>query len=46
MPKLKEVSEIIDSDSSLGEQITAFEYKDKDIKNKKSSNKELSDAVE
>ena len=44
MPKLKEVSEIIESDPSLGEQITAFE--DKDIKNKKSSDEEVSDAVE
>ena len=34
MPKLKEVSEIIESDPSLGEQITAFE--DNDIENKKS----------
>ena len=40
----KEVSEIIESDPSLGEQITAFE--DKDIKNKKSSDEEVSDAVE
>ena len=37
-------SEIIESDPSLGEQITAFE--DKDIKNKKSSDEEVSDAVE
>ena len=44
MPKLKEVSEIIESDPSLGEQITVFE--DKDIKNKKSSDEEVSDAVE
>ena len=43
MPKLKEVSEIIESDPSLGEQITAFE--DKDIKNKKNSNEEDADAV-
>jgi Predicted transcriptional regulator containing the HTH domain len=28
MPKLKEVSEIIESDSSLGEQITVFENKE------------------
>ena len=44
MPKLKEVSEIIESDPSLGEQITAFE--DKNIKNKKISDDEVSDAVE
>ena len=44
MPKLKEVSEIIDSDPNLGEQITAFE--DEDIKNKKISHKKVSDAVE
>ena len=44
MPKLKEVSEIIESDPSLGEQITAFE--DKNIKNKKISDNEVSDAVE
>jgi hypothetical protein len=44
MPKLKEVSEIIDSDPNLGEQITAFE--DEDIKNKKISHKKVSDALE
>ena len=44
MPKLKEVSEIIESDPSLGEQITAFE--DKNTKNKKISDEEVSDAVE
>ena len=44
MPKLKEVSEIIESDPNLGEQITAFE--DENIKNEKSSNEEVSDAVE
>ena len=38
MPKLKEVSEIIESDPSLGEQITAFEEK---IKNKNSSDEEV-----
>ena len=44
MPKLKEVSEIIESDPSLGEQITAFE--DKNIKNEKIGDEEVSDAVE
>ena len=38
------ISEIIESDPSLGEQITAFE--DKNIKNKKISDNEVSDAVE
>ena len=40
MPKLKEVSEIIESDPSLGEQITVFE--DKDIKECLSEIKEIS----
>ena len=44
MPKLKEVSEIIESDPNLGEQITAF--KDEDIKIEKSNDEEVSDAVE
>ena len=44
MPKLKEVSEIIESDPSLGEQITAFE--DKDIKNKNNSDGKVPDEVE
>ena len=44
MPKLKEVADIIESDPSLGEQITAFE--DNDIENKKIGDEEVSDAVE
>ena len=43
MPKLKEVSEIIESEPSLGEQITAFE--DEGIKNKKNSDEEVPDEV-
>ena len=33
MPKLKEVSEIIESDPSLGEQITVFENKEGVVRN-------------
>ena len=44
MPKLKEVSEIIESDLSLGEQITAFE--DTEIKNEGNSDEEVSNEVE
>ena len=43
MPKLKEVSEIIESDHSLGEQITAFESEK--IKNNKNSVEEISDEI-
>ena len=44
MPKLKEVSEIIESDHSLGEQITVF--KSNKIKNNKNSSEEMSDEIE
>ena len=44
MPKLKEVSEIIESDPSLGEQITAFE--DEEIKNNKNSEEEVTGEAE
>ena len=44
MPKLKEVSDIIDSDPSLGVQITAFE--NEQTKNKKNYDERASDEVE
>ena len=43
MPKLKEVSEIIESDSSLGEQITVFEKEEGAFNNKDESGEGLNE---
>ena len=43
MPKLKEVSEIIESDPSLGEQITVFESKEGFVNNETESGKSLNE---
>jgi len=43
MPKLKEVSEIIESDPSLGEQITVFESKEGIVNNETESGKSLNE---
>ncbi len=43
MPKLKEVSEIIESDPSLGEQITVFESEEEIVNNETESGKSLNE---
>ena len=43
MPKLKEVSEIIESDPSLGEQITVFENKDGAVNDKGESGESINE---
>ena len=43
MPKLKEVSEIIESDPSLGEQITVFESEEGVVTNEAESGESLNE---
>ena len=43
MPKLKEVSEIIESDPSLGEQITVFENEDGAVNDKSESGESINE---